>query len=104
MMKKDICTDVIGAVLVFLKVNHKKGISAMWRLGKYLSSCIMPELEELKNKCNFTDDENIVFEMLSKNKSIAEIGIETKMSETTISRRISDIKRKVEKVNGKNYT
>ena len=76
----------------------------MWRLGKYLSSCIKPELEELKNKCNFTDDEKIVFEMLSKNKSIAEIGIETKMSETTISRRISDIKRKVEKVNGKNYT
>lgn len=26
-------------------------------LGKYLSSMIKPELEELKEVCNFTDDE-----------------------------------------------
>ena len=27
------------------------------RLGKYLSSLTKPELEELKNICNFTDEE-----------------------------------------------
>ena len=29
----------------------------MWRLGKYLSSLTKPELEELKDQLNLTDDE-----------------------------------------------
>ena len=31
----------------------------MWRLGKYLSSLTKPELEELKDQLNLTDDEEM---------------------------------------------
>ena len=31
------------------------------RLGKYLSSLTKPELEDLKEKLNLTDDEEMIF-------------------------------------------
>ena len=39
------------------------------RLGKYLSSLNKPELEELKDQLNLTDDEEMVFCQLSKGRS-----------------------------------
>ena len=39
------------------------------RLGKYLSSLTKPELEELKELLNLSDDELKGFENLSKNRS-----------------------------------
>lgn len=74
----------------------------MWRLGKYLSSLTKPELEELKDLLNLTDDECIIFHLLSKNKSIIEISDKVGISRRTTDRRINDVKRKVEKVYG-NY-
>lgn len=43
------------------------------RLGKYLSSLTKPELEELKNICNFTDEELKILDCLVKEKSYEEI-------------------------------
>lgn len=73
------------------------------RLGKYLSSLTKPELEELKENCNFTEEEAIILNMLSKYKSLIEIGDKLGISVSTVKRRINGIKRKVEKINGENY-
>ena len=71
------------------------------RLGKYLSSLTKPELEELKELLNLTDDELEVFSMLAKGKTLVEASMENKTSVSTLKRRIDGIKRKVEKLNGK---
>ena len=72
------------------------------RLGKYLSSLTKPELEELKDLLNLTDDECMIFQLLAKNKSVIEICDKVGMSKRTTDRRINDLKRKVGKVCG-NY-
>lgn len=69
------------------------------RLGKYLSSLTKPELEEIEKKCNFSEEECIIFNMLSKDKSLTEISIQNQISLSTLKRRISKIKGKVGKVN-----
>ena len=71
------------------------------RLGKYLSSLTKPELEELKELLNLTEDELEAFSMLAKGKTLVEVSMENKTSVSTIKRRIESIKRKVEKLNGK---
>lgn len=73
------------------------------RLGKYLSSLTKPELEELIELCNFSEEEGIIFHMLSKSKSLTEISLETQFSVSTVKRRIVDIKGKVNKIHGKSY-
>ena len=71
------------------------------RLGKYLSSLTKPELEELKELLNLTEDELEAFSMLAKGKTLIEVSIENRISVSTLKRRIESIKRKVEKLNGK---
>ena len=71
------------------------------RLGKYLSSLTKPELEELKELLNLTEDELEAFSMLAKGKTLVEVSMENKTSVSTLKRRIESIKRKVEKLNGK---
>ena len=39
------------------------------RLGMYLTSLTKPELEELRERLNLTDDEEVVFKGLSKGRS-----------------------------------
>ena len=71
------------------------------RLGKYLSSLTKPELEELKELLNLTEDELEAFSMLAKGKTLVEVSMENRISISTLKRRIESIKRKVEKLNGK---
>lgn len=71
-------------------------------LIRYLTSLTKPELERLTNECNFSDDEQEVFDMLSRNKSTLEISFKLGLSKRTTDRRIENIKRKVDKINGKN--
>lgn len=66
-------------------------------LGTKLSRLTKPELEELEKYLNLTDDECIIFHLLAKNKSIIEISDKMGMSKRTTDRRISNVKRKVEK-------
>lgn len=68
------------------------------RLGKYLSELTKPELEELKDLLNLSDEEKMVFEKLSNGKSIEEISDKLKMSSRTVQRRITKIKNKLERV------
>lgn len=71
-------------------------------LGKYLSSLTKPELEKLKEICNFTDDEEAIFNELSKGRSRVFIAEKCAVSCSTVSNRIKCIQIKVFRARG-NY-
>ncbi len=53
------------------------------------------ELDYYKQRINFTYEEEIVFDMLSKGKSIKEIADKLNTSESTVSRKIKSVKEKM---------
>lgn len=53
------------------------------------------DLEYYKQHINFTHEEEIVFDMLSKGKSIKEIADKLNTSESTVSRKIKSVKEKM---------
>lgn len=65
-----------------------------------LSKLTKPELEEVTKNANLTDDEQIVFDLLSKGKTITEISLEISVCERTVNRRISKIKNKINRLEG----
>lgn len=69
------------------------------RLGKYLSGLTKPELDYLKGNLSLTDDEELIFDLVSKNKSLTEVSMKTGFSVTTIKRRKNDILQKVGRLN-----
>lgn len=66
-------------------------------LGMYLSSMIKPELEDLKKICNFTEEEEKIFDELSRGKSRLNIAEKYSLACSTVSLRIKSISRKIEK-------
>ena len=68
------------------------------RLGKYLTSLTKPELEELKELLNLTEDEEMVFNGLVKGYNLNKISDCNNISDRTVSRIIERICCKVEKV------
>lgn len=60
-----------------------------------LSKLTKPELEEILENANLTEDEEYVFQMLSKGKSLEQIAFEHAISTATVSRRIECIKKKI---------
>lgn len=56
------------------------------------------ECDRCRDLCNFTEDELAVFNLKVKNKSIVEISLALNMSEPTVYRRLSNIKKKVARV------
>lgn len=75
----------------------------MWRLGKYLSSLTKPELEELKDQLNLTDDEMMVFEQLSRGRSNILVADNCQISIRTVDNKIKSINIKLGRLrnNGK---
>lgn len=71
-------------------------------MGMKLYKLIKPELEFLKEHCNFTYAEMEVFDLLAKGHSIKQISMELSMSEPSVNRKIKDIKEKINRTN--NYT
>ena len=69
------------------------------RLGKYLASLTKPELEELKEKLNLTDDEEMVFVQLSKGRSKVVISDNCRISCGTVDNKIKSINIKMERCN-----
>ena len=57
-----------------------------------------PECEFFRQQCNFTDEERAIFDLRVKAHSLVEIQQRLHMSESTINRRIRNIKRKIYKV------
>lgn len=70
------------------------------RLGKYLSSLTKPELESLKEQLNLTEDEEKVFQQLSKGRSKVCTADNCGISTGTVDNRIKDIKRKLLRLGG----
>ena len=70
------------------------------RLGKYLSSLTKPELDKIKEELNLTDDEEKVFNELAKGRSRTKAAEICSVSTATVSNRIKDIKRKLNKIGG----
>lgn len=68
------------------------------RLGKYLSSLTKPEVERLRDELNLTEDEEMIFNKLSKGKSKVSIADECLVSVGTVSNRISAIQSKVNRI------
>nr|DAH47184.1 MAG TPA: response regulator [Bacteriophage sp.] len=60
-----------------------------------LHKLTQPKLDDYKLRSNFTEDEEITFDMLSKGKSISEIATRLSVSTRTVDRRIADIKSKI---------
>ena len=65
------------------------------RLGKYLSSLTKPELEELKELLNLTEDEEEVFKNLSKGRSNIQTSNICMVSVSTVDKRIKSISSKL---------
>lgn len=65
------------------------------KLGHYLSGLIKSELEDLERELNLTDEEKVVFDLLSKGKSIVYIADRCNISPSSVSNRIKSIQRKV---------
>ena len=70
------------------------------RLGKYLSSLTKPELEELKEQLNLSDNELVVFDNLSKDRSKVTIADKSLVSVSTIDNRIKTINSKLNRLKG----
>ena len=65
-----------------------------------LSELTMPEVNYLRQNGNFTDDEDVAFMMLTRGKTLTEIAIKLSVSETTVDRIVSRIKRKISRIGG----
>ena len=61
------------------------------------SKLTRPELEEILKNANFTNEEEEVFKLLVADKSLEEISQRLLISKTTTSRRVADIKDKIER-------
>lgn len=56
---------------------------------------ITAEVDALRLACNFTPDELVVFNLLTRNNSVVQISMAANMSQRTVERRIRDVKCKV---------
>ena len=64
------------------------------------SELTRPELESIIENANFTEDELVVFKMLTKGKTITEIAQKTNACNRTVCRRIEKIKSKINRIGG----
>lgn len=60
-----------------------------------LSFLSREQSEEYKRKMNLTDDEEKIFDMLTKNYSVVKIASIMQMSTRTVDRRIKNIREKI---------
>lgn len=63
-----------------------------------ISKMVLSELEYVRQNANLTEDEAKVFEYLAQGKSIVQISDLMCISTATVSRRIHDIKFKINKL------
>ena len=68
------------------------------RLGKLLSSMTKPELENLRENLNLTDDEDLVFVQLSKGRNKTYIADNCMISISTVDNRIKAINLKLKRL------
>lgn len=81
--------------VVNVRKRNRKG-----ELFLRFSELTRPELESIIENANFTEDELVVFKMLTKGKTITEIAQKTNACNRTVSRRIEKIKSKINRIGG----
>lgn len=64
------------------------------------SELTKPELDFILKYANFTDDEEDIFKLLSRGKSIIEIAEHIMICERTVNRKVTRIKEKISKLEG----
>lgn len=65
-----------------------------------LSKLTKPELDEIINNANFTEEEIEVFRLLARGKTITEIAQQVSVCNRTVNRRIERIKSKISRLEG----
>lgn len=68
-----------------------------------LSKLTKPELEEIYKNANFTEEEEEIYHLLCKGKTIKEISLKTHVCDRTVNRRIAAINKKIERLEGGNH-
>lgn len=63
-----------------------------------LSEYTRPECDYFREHCNFTPEELAVFNLRTRDKSIVQVCFELGMSDSTVTRRIRSINRKIKKL------
>ena len=67
-----------------------------------LSRLTKPELEQIFQKANFTEDEEAVFKLLSRGKTITEIAQKINVCDRTVNRIVKRVYEKVGRLEVKN--
>lgn len=62
------------------------------------SELTKPELDEIIENANFTEEELRIFKLLSQERSITEIAMRLSVCNRTVNRKISKIKKKISKL------
>lgn len=65
-----------------------------------LSKLTKPELDEIINNANFTEEEIEIFRLLARGKTITEIAQQVSVCNRTVNRRIERIKSKISRLEG----
>nr|DAQ23233.1 MAG TPA: response regulator [Bacteriophage sp.] len=65
-----------------------------------LSKLTKPELDAIINNANFTEEEENIFKLLSRGKTITEIAERVSVCNRTVNRRIKKIKSKISRLEG----
>ena len=68
------------------------------RLGRYLTSLTKPELENIKENLNMTEDQLKIFELLLKGGSREFIADKINVSPATVGNRIGEIGKKIQRL------
>lgn len=66
------------------------------------SELTKPELDEIIENANFTEEELRIFKLLSQERSITEIAMRLSVCNRTVNRKISKIKKKISKLEAYN--
>ena len=66
------------------------------------SELTKPELDIILENANFTEEEEDIFKLLSRGKSIIEIAEHIMICERTVNRKVIKIKKKIGKLEGLN--
>ena len=66
------------------------------------SELTKPELDTILENANFTEEEEDIFKLLSRGKSIIEIAEHIMICERTVNRKVIKIKKKIGKLEGLN--
>ena len=66
------------------------------------SELTKPELDFILENANFTEEEEEIFKLLSRGKSIIEIAEHIMICERTVNRKVIKIKKKIGKLEGLN--